>query len=185
MQATRASNPERLDHERAAFLVESFLRVPVQQTTEPLMQAALATRERFQINYWDDTTVDATVTYVVTEEGRCHGWVGWRRSSSATRGCRRRRVTRRCTGPPRFFPWPHPSSVSTPSACRSCCIGHRSGNGSGKWPPTRPARSTQPAWPVRSRPPCSRRPHRIMPRRSPPRAARWPLSSHGAMAPRP
>ena len=62
VQATRASKPERLDHKRAALLIESFLRFPVQETTVPLMQAALAARERFQISYWDAAVVEATRT---------------------------------------------------------------------------------------------------------------------------
>ncbi len=62
VQATRANKPERLEHEQAALLIESFLRFPVQQTTVSLMQAALAARERFQINYWDAAIVEAART---------------------------------------------------------------------------------------------------------------------------
>ncbi len=62
VQATRAGKPERLDHERAALLIESFLRFPVQETTVPLIQAALDARDRFQINYWDAAVVEAART---------------------------------------------------------------------------------------------------------------------------
>ena len=62
VQATRPSKPERLDHDQAALLIESFLRFPVQETTVPLMQSAVAARERFQISYWDAAVVEAART---------------------------------------------------------------------------------------------------------------------------
>ncbi|MBI4705086.1 MAG: PIN domain-containing protein [Deltaproteobacteria bacterium] len=59
VQATRATKPERLSHEQASLLVEAFLRFPTQETTVALMKAGLATRERFQISYWDATVIEA------------------------------------------------------------------------------------------------------------------------------
>lgn len=64
VQSTRATRPDPLSHEQAAALVESFLRFPVQQTTTALMTAAMATRYRFTISYWDAAIIEA---------GRCLG----------------------------------------------------------------------------------------------------------------
>lgn len=59
VQATRTSRPDPLDHDQAAKLVESFLRFPVQETTTGLLLAALATRQRFGISYWDAAILEA------------------------------------------------------------------------------------------------------------------------------
>ncbi|MGH2762254.1 MAG: PIN domain-containing protein [Thermoleophilaceae bacterium] len=59
VQATRDSRPDPLTHEHAAKLVESVLRFPVQATTASLMLAALATRQRFRISYWDAAILEA------------------------------------------------------------------------------------------------------------------------------
>ena len=59
VQATRASRPDPLSHEQASRLVESFLRFPVADLTTQVMLAALATRERFQISYWDAAILEA------------------------------------------------------------------------------------------------------------------------------
>jgi predicted nucleic acid-binding protein len=59
VQATRASRPDRLRHEQAAKLVESFLRFPVQDVTIGVMRAALATREQFGLSYWDAAILEA------------------------------------------------------------------------------------------------------------------------------
>lgn len=59
VQATRASRPDPLDHERAAKLIESFLRFPVADITPQVMLAALATRDRFRISYWDAAILEA------------------------------------------------------------------------------------------------------------------------------
>jgi len=59
VQATRASRADRLTHEQAARLVDSFLRFPVQEITTVVMLAALATRERFGISYWDAAILEA------------------------------------------------------------------------------------------------------------------------------
>jgi predicted nucleic acid-binding protein len=39
--------------------VEAFARFPVQEISLGLMQAALTTKERFQISYWDAAIVEA------------------------------------------------------------------------------------------------------------------------------
>jgi len=59
VQATRESRPGRLTHERAAGLVESFLRFPVRAITTGIVEAAMETRERFQISYWDAAILEA------------------------------------------------------------------------------------------------------------------------------
>jgi len=59
VQATRSSRKDRLTHEQAALLVEAWLRFPVQETTVPLMQAALETKRRHRISYWDAAVVEA------------------------------------------------------------------------------------------------------------------------------
>jgi predicted nucleic acid-binding protein len=59
VQATRESRPDRLAHEQAANLVESFLRFPVQPITTEVMLAAMATRRRFGISYWDAAILEA------------------------------------------------------------------------------------------------------------------------------
>lgn len=59
VQATRASRPDPLGHEQTAKLVESFLRFPVADITTKVMLAALETRHRFQISYWDAAILEA------------------------------------------------------------------------------------------------------------------------------
>jgi predicted nucleic acid-binding protein len=59
VQATRVSRPHPLSHEQAAKLVESFLRFPVQEITTAVMLAALETRQRFGISYWDAAILEA------------------------------------------------------------------------------------------------------------------------------
>jgi predicted nucleic acid-binding protein len=59
VQATRASRPDPLAHEHAVKLVESFLRFPVVEVTAAVMLAALDTRERFRISYWDAAILEA------------------------------------------------------------------------------------------------------------------------------
>ena len=58
-EATRDSRPDPLSHEQAAQLIESFLRFPVQEITTAVMLAALATRQRFGISYWDAAILEA------------------------------------------------------------------------------------------------------------------------------
>ena len=59
VQATRPSRSERMSHEQATALIEAFCRFPVQETTLPLVRAALDTRERFGISYWDAAILEA------------------------------------------------------------------------------------------------------------------------------
>jgi predicted nucleic acid-binding protein len=59
VQATRVSRPDRLTHQQALGLVESFLRFPVAQVTPAVVLAAMATSERFRISYWDAAILEA------------------------------------------------------------------------------------------------------------------------------
>jgi len=59
VQATRESRADRLTNEQAAGLVESFRRFPVQETTIEVALAAMATRDRFGISYWDAAILEA------------------------------------------------------------------------------------------------------------------------------
>jgi predicted nucleic acid-binding protein len=60
VQATRPSRADRLTHDEATKLVESFLLFPVQAMTSALMLAAITTRERFRISYWDAAILEAS-----------------------------------------------------------------------------------------------------------------------------
>jgi len=59
VQATRATRGDPLSHEEAVALIEAFCELPVQETTLELVRAALRTKERFQISYWDAAIVEA------------------------------------------------------------------------------------------------------------------------------
>lgn len=59
VQATRKSRPDPLAHEHAVRLIESFLRFRVLELSTGVMLAALATRETFQISYWDAAILES------------------------------------------------------------------------------------------------------------------------------
>jgi len=59
VQATRESRPDPLTREQAAKLVESFLRFTVASITRDVMLAAIATKQRFDISYWDAAILEA------------------------------------------------------------------------------------------------------------------------------
>jgi predicted nucleic acid-binding protein len=58
VQATRESRSDRLSDEQAATLVESFRRFPVQENTVAVMLAAITTKRRFAISYWDAMIIE-------------------------------------------------------------------------------------------------------------------------------
>jgi predicted nucleic acid-binding protein len=60
VQATRPTRADRVAHEQAVGLVESFTRFEVQAITTSLVRAALATSERFRISYWDAAILEAS-----------------------------------------------------------------------------------------------------------------------------
>ena len=66
VQATRASRADALTHDQAAGLVEAWRRFPVQETTVDVLVAALATRQRFGISYWDAASSEAARTLACT-----------------------------------------------------------------------------------------------------------------------
>ncbi len=59
VQATRAGRANPLTHEHASALVESFLRFSVQDMTKAVLLAAVTTRARFGISYWDAAIIEA------------------------------------------------------------------------------------------------------------------------------
>jgi predicted nucleic acid-binding protein len=62
VQATRDTRADRITHEQAEGLVDSFRRFPVQETTVGIMLAAMSTRQRFSISYWDAAILEAART---------------------------------------------------------------------------------------------------------------------------
>ena len=59
VQATRSTKADRLSHDTAVSLIESWLRFRVIETSVPLVQQALATAARWRISYWDAAIVEA------------------------------------------------------------------------------------------------------------------------------
>jgi predicted nucleic acid-binding protein len=72
VQATRVSRPDAIGHSQAVRLIESFRRFPVQDLTSGIMMAALDTRQRFQLSYWDAAIIEAAramgCTQVLSED---------------------------------------------------------------------------------------------------------------------
>ena len=59
VQATRLSREDAITHEQAVGLIEAWCRFPVQEATVGVMTAALATRRRFGLSYWDAAVIEA------------------------------------------------------------------------------------------------------------------------------
>lgn len=59
VQATRPSKADRITHEQAAALIEAYLRFPVQETNVALVHAALASKARYGVSYWDAAIIEA------------------------------------------------------------------------------------------------------------------------------
>lgn len=59
VQATRQSRSDPISHGQASRLIESFLRFHIQPITTDLVVAALATRQRWGISYWDAAIIEA------------------------------------------------------------------------------------------------------------------------------
>jgi predicted nucleic acid-binding protein len=59
VQATRESRSDRLRHDQAVRLVESFCRYPVQELTLSILRAAFVTRARWGLSYWDAAILEA------------------------------------------------------------------------------------------------------------------------------
>jgi predicted nucleic acid-binding protein len=60
VQATRETRRDRMTHDQARRLVESFLRFPVVEITTAIVLAATATADRFRISYWDAAILEAS-----------------------------------------------------------------------------------------------------------------------------
>ena len=59
VQSTRANRDGRLSHGQASALIESWVRFTIQETTVPLMRAALLAAARFRLSYWDAAIIEA------------------------------------------------------------------------------------------------------------------------------
>jgi predicted nucleic acid-binding protein len=59
VQATRDGRADPLTHAQAVKLVESLTRFPLADVTRGVMLAAMATRHRFLISYWDAAILEA------------------------------------------------------------------------------------------------------------------------------
>jgi predicted nucleic acid-binding protein len=59
VQSTRETRADRITHQQAARLIESLLVFPVADITTGVVLAAMATRERFGISYWDAAILEA------------------------------------------------------------------------------------------------------------------------------
>jgi predicted nucleic acid-binding protein len=59
VQATHRSREERLTHDQAVALIESWLRFQVEEISVSLLRAALVTARRWEISYWDAVIVEA------------------------------------------------------------------------------------------------------------------------------
>jgi predicted nucleic acid-binding protein len=58
-QATRPTRPDKLGHEDAVELIQTWLRFPVQSTTVALVRHALDIRAATSLSYWDAAIVAA------------------------------------------------------------------------------------------------------------------------------
>ena len=59
VQAPHGARADRLEHDQAMALVESWLRFRVVETSVALMRAAAVTCARWRISYWDAAIVEA------------------------------------------------------------------------------------------------------------------------------
>jgi|SRR5690242_11581222 len=59
VQATKPTRDSRLSHEQAVAVIQALCQFPVQELTVDLLQSALATKQRYQISYWDAAIIEA------------------------------------------------------------------------------------------------------------------------------
>ena len=59
VQATRATRRDRLPHHIAAGLIESWLRLPIQEITRGVLMHALAIKSAHGFSYWDSAIIAA------------------------------------------------------------------------------------------------------------------------------
>lgn len=59
VQATRSTRTRKLTHEQAVSFISVWRRFPVQDITVAILDAALKTKMRFQVSYWDSAIIEA------------------------------------------------------------------------------------------------------------------------------
>jgi predicted nucleic acid-binding protein len=59
VQATRASRTDRVSHDIAVGLIETWMRFPIQETTLKLLANAFQIKASHQLSYWDSAIVAA------------------------------------------------------------------------------------------------------------------------------
>ena len=59
VQATRDTKSDRITHDQAVALITSWERFKIQELTLEVMHAALGTKKRFRIPYWDAAIIEA------------------------------------------------------------------------------------------------------------------------------
>jgi predicted nucleic acid-binding protein len=59
VQSTRETRADRITHQEAVGLIEYLLVFPVADLTPGVALAAMATRDRFRISYWDAAILEA------------------------------------------------------------------------------------------------------------------------------
>ena len=60
LQATWPAGANPITHQRAVRLIESFRRFPFQDITSAILPAAMDTRHRFPLSYWDSAIIEAS-----------------------------------------------------------------------------------------------------------------------------
>ena len=76
VQATRGTRSDRLSHDQASGLIESWLRFTVGEIAVPLVQAALGATGRYRISYWDAMIIESARALgcgTVLSEDLAHG----------------------------------------------------------------------------------------------------------------
>lgn len=76
VQATRTTRPDRLGHDQAVGLIQSFMRFPIQESSMAVTLLAIATSETFRISFWDAAIIEAARVMkcdVVLSEDLSHG----------------------------------------------------------------------------------------------------------------
>lgn len=59
VQATRTGRATRLTHAQVVGLIQSFMRYPIQEMSMAVVLLAVATREKYQLSYWDAAIIEA------------------------------------------------------------------------------------------------------------------------------
>ena len=59
VQATRTGRATCLTHAQVVGLIQSFMRYPIQEMSMAVVLLAVATREKYQLSYWDAAIIEA------------------------------------------------------------------------------------------------------------------------------